>query len=869
MPDDPLISGPENPSARSVRLAWASGQGAEAVGRALTPQILADEAALAELLAADAEERWDRGEPATVETYAALVPELKTRPEACRSLLMCELARREDRADPAVASRLKHRLPELADEIDLVVGFFQVFGSQVEGAPGGPAPAAAAGDHLGSYELRERLGRGSFGEVWRAWDSSLQRQVALKLLPEPSEGEAEELLAEARAAAGLDHDHIVRVHSAGRFADAGLLYIDAQLVGDAAPTAEDPAAVRVGRSLEETAVGAGGLAPREAARVMEAVCRAVSAAHARGVTHGDIKPGNILLTPRGRPMVADFGLAVLSPPGVQSDSPAHTVSINAEGKRITGTPAFMSPEQARGERPTPLSDIYSLGATLAAVLSGRAPFSPRPGSTRAALDVIEQVRESPPALEDVARIDRTLAAICRHAAAHDPAERYLSATAMADDLGAWIANRPTTVHPLPPLARGTLWFRRNPLAATIGLAAVVAVALGGWRHVLVVEAERDRAIEAESAARDAFAVSVAVNDYMRSVIGAADPRSLGTEATVGEALDDALERVTADLAGQPRVEAGVRAMIGATYTSLGRHDEAEEQLARAYALHVEHFGPYAPQTLTVLHDLATLRQDQGNLEEGERLLRQVIEGRTAALGPDHETTLRTQADLARLDRNLERFDEAEALLIHAVARLESLYGSDNPNTLIARKDLASIYTLTGRHTDAVEPLRSVLAAQERTLGPQHPDTLVTVSDLASVLRRGDEAERAEAIELYKRALDGFRTRQPVGHLDRVIVLFNIANALRLSGRFDEARGYAREAVQEGEIGLGPDHYVTLMNRALEAGLLARLGHPEEGRAALLAIRARFVELFGEEHSYVTFVDGQLEAIDNATDPGGG
>lgn len=848
-----------------LRQEWAVGRGEGALREALTAEVLADASALAEVLEADAEERWDRGHEPVIETYLSVIPDLETRPEACRALLLCELARREDRSEPAVADRLKARLPALAEAIDVVVGFYASFGP----AMGGLTATLEPGERLGRYELRERIGRGSFGEVWRAWDDALGREVALKLLPEPTDREADTVLDEARAAAALEHDHIVRVHSAGRFEEAGLLYIDTQLVGDA--SAGEPGRIEVGKSLEEIAVGARGEAfsPRRAAEVMERVCCAVAAAHARGVTHGDIKPGNILLTPSGRPMVADFGLAVVASvagaagvaSGDEAGSVSESVSITTGAGRITGTPAYMAPEQARGEKATPLTDVYSLGATLLALLIGDHPFSPSRDAANPALDVIEQVRERPPAVGRVEAIDATLGAICARATRQDPDARYVSAAAMGRDLRAWLGGLPTDARPMGVVARGGLWYRRHALLASVVAVAVVALGGLGARYVLVVRAERDRAVVAEVAAERALGVSEAVNAYMKSVLGAANPRELGQEATITDALSVAIERVTTDLTGQPLVEAGVRGMIGATYLSLGRLDEADVQLTLAHEMHLEHLGPLAPETLGSLYDLSALRRDRGNLEEAERLLGQVIAGRESTLGADHEETLLARTDLGQLYITLERFDEAEVLLRETVARLESVHGIDNPNAFIARKDLSSVALFSDRVDEAEQILRYVLAGQERTIGPDHPDTLVTVSDLASVLRRGDEAQQSEAIGLFLRALEGFRARQPPGHMDRVIVMFNLANALRHAGRPGEALEYSRSAVAEGEIGLGGDHYVTIMCMAQVGGLLAETGQVAEGREALVDARHRVVEVFGEGHAYVEFIDKQLLKID--------
>ncbi|HRQ73254.1 MAG TPA: serine/threonine-protein kinase [Phycisphaerales bacterium] len=860
MPDPPAMTDAEPSAVRALRGAWAAGRGRDALEQSLTTDALGDDALLAELLAADAEERWDRGEPATLEAYLPLVPALKTRAQACRALLMCELARRDDRSDPGIAERLKERFPELARHVDVVVSFFRSVGSGTLAASDRSLASLAPGDRLGVYELRERIGRGSFGEVWRAYDTSLRRQVALKLIPEPEDADPESLLGEARAAAALDHEGIVRVHAAGTFEGAGLIYIDTQLVADAAPTPDNPDAVTVGRSLEGIGVRPPGLPGREAARIVESACRAVAAAHARGVTHGDIKPGNLLMTPSGRVMVADFGLSVCAPRESAHDDPGRTVSLTTERGRVTGTPAYMSPEQARGERATPLSDVYSLGATLLALLAGRAPFAPRAGSARPSLDVIEQVRSSGPDLSGARAIDATLAAICARATAPRPEDRYVSASRMAEDLGAWLERRPTIARPLGAGGRVRLWARRNAVAAAFGTAAAALLVTVGVRHIVVVGEERDRALRAESDASDARDAAEAVNAFMRSVLGAANPRELGNEATVAQALELASARVATDLSDRPAVEAGARALIGATFLALGRLDDAERHLARAHALHTALSGEGSGHAIDALYDLATLRIEQARFGEAESMLRSVIEARTLAPGPDAAPTLRARADLGRLLSNLERFDEAEVELTHAASRLASAHGATHPDTLVARKDLATLHVMR-RQIDLAEPeLRAILADQERALGPTHPDTLVTLSDLARVLRLRGPESLGGAIALYQRALDGFRARQPPGHADRVITLVNLAAVLRAAERYEEASVAAREAAAEARIGFGDDHYYALVADTTLAASLIDSGRAEEARPLLDRARAALVEGFGEGHRYVLFVDSQLARL---------
>lgn len=215
-----------------------------------------------------------------------------------------------------------------------------------------PRLAAALGDSL---ELGELLGAGGFAAVFRAHDPRLQRDVAIKVL-DPGLGIAAELeeqfLTEARIVAGVEHSHIVPLYAAE--SRGGLLYLVMRLLP--------------GRTLEDRIKEEGTLAPTEAARLGHEIAEALAFAHAKGVVHRDIKPGNILLDSTGNATVTDFGVSLITSKAGQSQT--------MRGMTI-GTPSYMSPEQGLGEEVDGRSDVYSLGVILFEMLSGRVPFQGR------------------------------------------------------------------------------------------------------------------------------------------------------------------------------------------------------------------------------------------------------------------------------------------------------------------------------------------------------------------------------------------------------------------------------------------------------------------------------------------------------------
>jgi hypothetical protein len=355
--------------------------------------------------------------------------------------------------------------------------------------PSGDPERMATPKQIGSYDIVRELGRGGMGVVYQAHSRTLERQVALKLLHVGASVEdLVRLRIEARALARAAHPNVITIH--GVHEDAGRWYLVLDLVE--------------GPSLGEL-LGKGPLESKEAARVTLGLANALAHIHARGLVHRDVKPSNVLMTPDGTPVLTDFGLAR----DTRRAGSGYTVT-----GAIMGTPAYMSPEQALSDWPhvDHQTDVYSLGATLYAMLAGRAPF------TGALLTVLQSVIvDSPPAPSTWrASIDPDLEAICLTAMNKRPEDRYASAEEFAQALYAYLAGAPVSTRvvvvtrsadPKPTSAprarrprRRAIRMPRGVLAA--GLGAVVAAALAVPLAGLLAPTESHGQATALSAAGD-------------------------------------------------------------------------------------------------------------------------------------------------------------------------------------------------------------------------------------------------------------------------------------------------------------------------------------------------------------------------------
>jgi serine/threonine-protein kinase len=467
-----------------------------------------------ESLRLEQKQSWQRGEPVPIESYLERFPELAGNADALSGLVEGELSLREARGESPRIEEYLQRFPQYSEQLirqfsgrgqGLATNLspaelgtpsgrrYETIVSQPEGELATATQARESkSPEIPGFEIDSELGRGGMGVVYKARQVSADRIVALKVvrgdvlesMPLTSRASTlERFKHEAQAAAKLEHDNLVTVYEVGQA--AGLCYYAMKYVE--------------GRSLYDMLQN-GPLENRRAARYLEPICRALHLAHVKGILHRDLKPHNILVDQHSdRPLLADFGLAKFI---------ERQQDLTLAGE-VMGTPSYMSPEQALDPaHVTASADIYSLGATLYHVITGRPPFL-----SASLAETIRQICEVEPVPPWVLNpdIDRDLETICLKCLQKEPARRYDSAEALADDLQRYLEGRPIVARPVGPVERLWRWCRRNPIlssmiatAATFAVVAVVAIIVGYVQTTAALAKSEQRLDQALEVVNDLF-----------------------------------------------------------------------------------------------------------------------------------------------------------------------------------------------------------------------------------------------------------------------------------------------------------------------------------------------------------------------------
>jgi serine/threonine protein kinase/Flp pilus assembly protein TadD len=684
--------------------------------------------------------------------------------------------------------------------------------------PSESGSASAAGTRLdswGPFELREKVGQGGFGEVYRAWDPKLQREVALKLLVASravAPGAYESILREARIMAKVRHANVVAVHGVSRHGGRVGFWSDF---------------VR-GRTLSSVLAAQGPFAAREAANIGIELCGAVSAVHAAGLLHRDIKPGNVMREEGGRILLMDFGLTQV-----------------AEKGGFGGTPPYMAPELFAGESASVASDVYALGALLFELVTGKHPVEPDGGAMNLRDVYSRGIRRS--LIEERPDLPVQFARVVETAIDPDPKKRFASAAqflvALSNAMGMSSVSLPMMQRRPAP----SRWW----MAAAVPVLLLAGYAVPSVRNGIQTRLDRATGAHAdyvkaqdllehyyqphnlensiplfqkniEKEPKFAPAWAGLGRAYWRRYVDTRDPnyKPLAKDACakaleVGQNLASvhvtlgmiATDEGKNDLATQEleqaqnldATNADVYGAFSDLYRKVGRANEIEPALQKAMDLDPKDWR--WPNQLGLYH---MYYSTTANLDAAARAFRQSI-----ALTPDNG---RAYNNLGLAFRNQERFDEARTAFekaieleaasnylsnLGAVLQLEGEYAKaadifrraleSNPSNYVAAGNLASALVWTpGREADARVAYRNAIELAER-YRKDRPNDAKVIADLGSFY--ACIGESAKSLPLLRQAL----ALDPKGQR----ILYRVSEGYELLHRRDDALRYLAQAIEAG------------------------------------------------------------------------
>ncbi len=661
------------------------------------------------------------------------------------------------------------------------------------------------GQDIGRFVLDRQLGKGGMGEVFAARDKELGRRVALKVISSRSDQAWTDQLQqrfrrEAKMLSRLDHPHVCKIYDL--YEHEGETFLVLELVA--------------GTTLDESAAT---LKHKDKLKLASEIMQGIAHAHQQGVVHRDLKPANIMVTAETHAKILDFGIsrgysaehvAVDSPESTDSDradenstsqlanggaldrtsdhSNMHTSGLGPLTHQATrlGTPAYMSPEQARGDQLGPPTDLFSLGMVICHLF----------GSAQ---------RTGLPELSDVSgpRALRKLA---------------------SDLLAARAIDRPTAQQAFERLERIRTAGRRLLLRAAA--AVLLAVALGSAvKYTTDINREREQALRALAEAEE-------VTDFLVSVFEVADPsEARGADISARELLDRGSDRIAVELADQPLARARIESALGHIYRNLGIIEKAQEHhlvslgilegqddpdparigLQTTKLAHVAISDGRYPDALALLDKAAGLVDPEedpdsyysimesqaialrrlGRLAEAEQKIDLALAATEVApeVADDRATYLAVKG---LIELGLGRGSEAVAVLTESLEMHQQQMGEDHPDTAVAHNNLALALRSEEDYEQALFHFERAVEIDRKVLGEQHPDYGLSLDNLALVKVAMNDLVGAEA--LMRKAIAIFEAANGELHPNVDVATTNLSFVLRMQGRFQQARAAATRAL---------------------------------------------------------------------------
>ncbi|RKZ12962.1 hypothetical protein DRQ32_02575, partial [bacterium] len=712
------------------------------------------------------------------------------------------------------------------------------------------------GQTIDSYTIVEFLGGGGMGRVYLADRAGrdFSQRVAIKIIRRGVMGS--EVLRrfrnECRVLAMLEHPNIARMIDGGTTADS-IPYIVMEYV-DGLPVSHycDQNEIPLGERLD----------------LFREVCKAVQVVHQNSTIHRDIKPENILVTTDQQVKLVDFGISrVLE----VADEPAeHT----AAGLAMM-TPMYASPEQVRGLPLTTATDVYSLGAVLYRILTGRAPFThPNGKLLEEAVTRQSPIRPSEAVLESDApsgpsraaqrmskRLKGDLDTIVLMALRKEPERRYSSVEGLSEDIGRLLAGRPVSARSDTLRYRGGKFIRRNTAVVVTALVLVLvligatAVSFGLYNRA---ESARREAVQERMIASRERNAAVSTTEFLQGLLSSVSPGQIDgrLDITVREILDEASRRLETDLADQAEVAAALHFVIGRSYGNLAEYEPAQHHLEQSIDLRQQFHPPDEPGILASRVAIGQLYEEQGAYAAAESLLIAALpdepESSDAAAVSEMESTL------SRVYSYVARFDKAEEFARRSIRSADRIVDARHAMHAQSRSELGNALYRQGRYKEAEVVYREAVATAQATVGPNHIVSGQCINNLAIGL--GALGRNEEAIEELKRALAVYDRAYPPDHPEFATAHLNIADQYAAISDFGAALRYYRMARDELEGAHGEDHVMVGLAINGVAYCQWKSGEFGAARASFTDAITRLEAALGASHPWIAAVRSNLATV---------
>ena len=701
------------------------------------------------------------------------------------------------------------------------------------------------GVQVGPFKIEKQIGSGGMGNVYLAQRTlgGFNQIVALKLIKfgMGTNAAISRFLDERNILARLQHPHIARLIDGG-ITDEGRQWFAMEYV-------EGKPINQYCRKKQITL--------RERLHLFLMIASAVQYAHKNLVVHGDLKPGNILVSEQDdKPTIKllDFGVARLAEAGKKEAKT--TYALTAE---------YASPEQLDKQRVTTASDIYSMGVILYELLTDTRPHLREDLSLR---EFSDRIKQSPPELPGNVHANEVLASfrkelkgdldsICLKALSAEPEQRYETAKQMADDIHRYLNHLPVTAKDGSRMYRTGKFMKRHK-AGTVAVTGILIVLIAGilafaWQYS-VASQERDRAQKEAETSRQ-------VASFLQGLFEVSDPAiSRGDTLTAFTMLERGAEQIESELAGNPELLVEMLDLLGDVYISLWDFRKAEEMFSRSEGYKRQIYPADHISYSRYYHQMGHMQLQFGNFETADSLLSAALGIRQTSLRPNHPDIASTLQLLGYLNQRQGNFEKAEQLYTESLAIYEEQSMDDPDNAMEAaslKNSLGKVLENTARYEEAETLYQEAVSYILANLGDDHPRLINYLSNLGYVQLLLGDNEKAE--HYLTQSVETARKVWGNDHPHTAMTLATYATLLFHQRNYEEAEQVNREILSIYREFYGDDHpviAVILNNLANNLDNLGRLAEAEEIHRESLSRR---IALYGNESHHVAQSYGNIGA----------